>query len=159
MFSKLVLQRHWLTKTSLGHLNQRWWSIEFCSPLHVSAWGCIISLRRGGSCREQTRRCVTLALPPRRAAHFRCCVQTFLGTADSLPIPQKSGPQSVPPGKPPPPTRCLRPYIMVRPCSMQVERIWSQFVLQLGAAQKMEPMHRRRHRQQLQSSSALVSVS
>ena len=67
--------------SSIGHLSSRWWPFEICSPMHVSAWGCTISLRRGGSCRERTRRCVTLALPPRRAAHLRCCAQVFSGSA------------------------------------------------------------------------------
>ena len=81
MFSKLVKQRHWLTKTSLGHLNQQWWSFEFCSPMHTSAWWLLISMPRGGSFRERIRRCVTLALTPGRAAHLRCCAQVFCGPA------------------------------------------------------------------------------
>ena len=91
MFSKLVKQRHWLTKTSLGHLNQQWWSFEFCSPMHVSAWGCIISSRRRGSFMERIRRCVTLPLPPGRDALLRCCAQVFCRPAADPPIPQICG--------------------------------------------------------------------
>ena len=73
--------------SSVGHLSSQWWPFEICSPMHVSAWGCTISMRRGGSCRERTRRCVKLALPPRRAAHLRCCAQVFCGPAAPPPRP------------------------------------------------------------------------
>ena len=56
-------------------------AFESCSPMHWRACGCIILIRRRGSFRESIRRCVTLALPPARAAHLSCCAQIFLSTA------------------------------------------------------------------------------
>jgi len=49
--------------------------------MHVSAWGCIISMRRRGGFTEGNRRCVMLPPPPGRAAHLCCCAQVSCGPA------------------------------------------------------------------------------